>query len=247
MVATIFDRPEFSDALFYPRHDVSLPPRGARDTHVEVPGARLHVRTHGAGRSLPTLLLFHGNGEVVADYDDAAEQFEHAGASLVVTDYRGYGASTGSPSLRHAIDDARVVAEAVAPVVVMGRSLGGAAAHELFARPVPSMRAVVLESAFSDLDGLIRRRGIDPPQTYAQQELAVFDPIAKLQHGTLPLLVLHGERDDLVIVDEARRAHSAAGSPNKTLAVIPGHGHNDVSLSPQYWAELARFVASVTR
>jgi alpha-beta hydrolase superfamily lysophospholipase len=193
---------------------------------------------------LPTLLLFHGNGEVVADYDDAAEQFAHAGVGLVVTDYRGYGASTGTPSLRHAIADARAVAEAVAPVFVMGRSLGGAAAHELFASPVPSMRAVVLESAFSDLDGLIRRRGIDPPRAYAQQELAMFDPIAKLQHGTLPLLVLHGERDDLVIVEEARRAHSAAGSPNKTLAVIPRHGHNDVSLAPMYWTELARFIAS---
>jgi hypothetical protein len=245
MVATIFDHPEFNAALFYPRNDVSPPPDDARDTYVDAPGARLHVRAHHVDRGLPALLLFHGNGEVVADYDDAAERFARAGVSLVVADYRGYGASTGSPSLRHVIEDARVVADAVKPVFVMGRSLGGAAAHELFAQPVASMRAVVLESAFSDLDGLIRRRGIDPPRTYAQQELSVFDPLAKLQHGTLPLLVLHGARDELVVVDEARRAHAEAGSQTKSLVVIPGHGHNDVSLASMYWSELARFIASV--
>ena len=245
MIETIFDRPDFNAALFYPRGDVSPAPRGARDVYVAVPGARLHVRAHAAGHALPALLLFHGNGEVVADYDDAAERFARAGVSLVVADYRGYGASTGTPSLRHLIEDARVVADAVQPAVVLGRSLGGAAAHELFARPVASMRAVVLESAFCDLGALIRRRGLAPPRAFTPDERAVFDPADKLRRGTLPLLVLHGARDELIVPDEARQAYAAAGSQHKSLALIADRGHNDVSLAAAYWSELASFIATI--
>jgi hypothetical protein len=95
----------------------------------------------------------------------------------------------------------------VVPAAAMGRSLGGAAAHELYARPVASMRAVVLESAFCDLRALIRRRGLEPPRTFAPDELSVFDPTEKLRRGTLPVLVLHGARDELIIPDEARVAY----------------------------------------
>jgi alpha-beta hydrolase superfamily lysophospholipase len=208
-----------------------------------VPGARLHVRAYAG--ELPTLLLFHGNGEVVADYDDAAEHFARAGVSLVVADYRGYGASTGTPSLRRLIEDARIVAEAIQPAFVMGRSLGGAAAHELYARPVASMRGVVLESAFCDLGALILRRGLEPPREYSPDELAVFDPAGKLRRGTLPLLVLHGERDQLIVPDEARLAYAAAGSERKSIAFIPDRGHNDLSLAASYWSELRQYFSTV--
>lgn len=246
MTSSIFDQSAFNAALFHPRADVAPPPPGAHDSFVDVHGARLHVRTHAAVAStLPALLLFHGNGEVVADYDAAAEQFARAGVSLIVADYRGYGASTGTPSLRQLIEDARIVAEAVRPMFVMGRSLGGAAAHELFARPVGSMCGVVLESAFCDLGALIRRRGLEPPCAYEPDELAVFSPAEKLRRGTLPLLVMHGARDSLIIPDEARLAYDAAGSSSKSLAFIPGRGHNDLALAPTYWTQLALFVDHV--
>ncbi|MDQ3363952.1 MAG: lysophospholipase [Myxococcota bacterium] len=152
-MTSIFERPEFSNALFFPRRDHTAPPTGAHDLMVDVgDGIHVHVRRHAAPGARCTLLLFHGNGEVVADYDGAAAQFAACGAALAIADYRGYGASEGVPTLRGVIEDARPLAEAVAaeqagPLVVMGRSLGGAAAHELYARPIPAMVGVVLESS----------------------------------------------------------------------------------------------------
>jgi pimeloyl-ACP methyl ester carboxylesterase len=246
MPTSLFDRPDFNHALFHPRTDVSRPPDGARDTYVDVPGARLHVRAYAADANAVSMLLFHGNGEVVADYDDASRQFAAAGVALVVADYRGYGASTGTPTLRGTIEDARIVAEAVQPMLVMGRSLGGAAAHELFARPIASVRGVVLESAFSDLDGLLRRRGLEPPERYTAEERAMFDPIEKLRDSILPLLIIHGSRDELVVPDEARAAYAAARSSKSVrLGWMPGHGHNDVSLCDLYWYQIRTFVDSI--
>jgi alpha-beta hydrolase superfamily lysophospholipase len=244
---SIFDSDAFNERLFVLRDDASPPPPGARDRMIDVDGARLHVRVHEPPPGRGTLLLFHGNGEVVADYDRAAAQFARVGVGLAVMDYRGYGQSTGLPSLRTVISDARVVAEAVRPQLVMGRSLGGLAAHELYARPVPGLEGIVLESALFDLKGLIRRRGLEPPERFSDDERAMFEPATKLALGRLPLLVLHGERDDLIAQSEAMSALATAGSSagDKALVIVPRRGHNDVSLEDSYWSALAGFVAQV--
>jgi alpha-beta hydrolase superfamily lysophospholipase len=245
---SIFDSDEFTDRLFFPRTDASPPPPGAVDHMVVVGGAQVHVRVHPAAPGAPVLLLFHGNGEVVADYDSAAPRFARAGVALAIADYRGYGQSTGAATLRHLIADARPVAEAVQPRFVMGRSLGGLAAHELYARPLAAMQAVVLESALFDLDGLIRRRGLTPPTRFTDDERGSFEPATKLALGRLPLLLLHGEDDDLIIPGEARSALAAAGTTaaDKSLVIVSGRGHNDISGGDIYWSALADFVARHT-
>jgi alpha-beta hydrolase superfamily lysophospholipase len=248
-MASIFDRDELNHSLFFPRTDASEPPAGADDRFVERPGARIHVRCHAAPAARCTVLLFHGNGEVVADYDAAADRFARLGAALAVAEFRGYGRSTGEPTLRAVIDDALAIAAAVpgAPLIVMGRSLGGAAAHELFARPTERMAGVVLESAFFDLGGLIRRRGLTPPAAYTADELATFDPATKLARGRLPLLVLHGARDTLIDPREAAAAHAAASeAADRTLVLIPGRGHNDLAGAEAYWQALGDFLGTVS-
>ena len=245
----IFDRDEFTAALFFPRADAS-PPGRARDLTVDVGAARVHVRCHPADAARCALLLFHGNGEVVADYDRAAGEFAACGAALAVADYRGYGQSTGAPTLRTLIGDARAVATAVRdatglPLVVMGRSLGGAAAHELYARPIDGMVGVVLESTFVDLRGLIGRRGLVAPATFTADETGTFDPLTKLAAGRLPLLLLHGERDTLIPAAEAATALATAGSAAKQLVVVPRRGHNDISHADAYWTALAAFLSTL--
>ncbi|MGB5563220.1 MAG: hypothetical protein WBN02_13000, partial [Sedimenticolaceae bacterium] len=96
------DHPAVNAALFFPRPATGLPaPRGSEDLAISVGGGvTVAARYHPTDLSLPTVLHFHGNGEIVSDYDTIAPEFHSAGASLVSADYRGYGSSTGSPSVR---------------------------------------------------------------------------------------------------------------------------------------------------
>jgi len=249
MPASLFDSREFNERLFFPRRDRSVPPDGARE--LDVAGEEtLHVRCYRAVVDRPTVLLFHGNGEVVSDYDAQAEYFDQAGANLAVMDYRGYGRSTGTPTLRNALVDAhQVVAEArsalATPLIVMGRSLGSACAAELYACSPDGVIGFVIESGFVDLDALIRRRGMTPPRELRPEDRVAFDSARKLAKGRLPLLVLHGAADTMIDADEARRAHAAAGTTHKELVIIADHGHNDVSSSPLYWEALGRFVGQL--
>ncbi len=252
---SLFDSAAFNERLFFPRGDVTPPPDGAEDDFIEVGGASLHVRYHGispGGGERRTLLLFHGNGEVVGDYDDAAGLFAAAGFGLAVVDYRGYGQSTGSPTLRSAIEDAHVIlgavhAVAAAPLVVMGRSLGSSCAADLYGRDLPIVAGVVIESGLADLAGLVRRRGLEAPAAFSDEERALFDPLPKLARGTGPLLVMHGERDTMIAPSEAQTAFAAAGTTQKKLVIVPGRGHNDVSRARVYWDALAAFGASLPR
>ena len=249
---SLFDSAPFTERLFFPRDDVTPPPDGAADDFVEVGGASLHVRYHGVSPERRTLLLFHGNGEVIADYDDSAGLFAAAGFGLAVVDYRGYGQSTGSPSLRSMIADAHVIlgavhAVAAGPIVVMGRSLGSACAADLYGRNLPIVEGVVIESGLADLAGLVRRRGLEPPAQFSDEERAVFDPLPKLARGTGPLLVIHGERDTMIASSEAEASFAAAGTKAKKLVIVPGRGHNDVSRSRTYWDALAAFGATLPR
>jgi pimeloyl-ACP methyl ester carboxylesterase len=252
-MTSLFDTREFNERLFFPRADRSPPPDGAIELAVEVDGhVTLHVRWHPGPAGAPTLLLFHGNGEVVSDYDRSAKDFAAAGVGLAVMDYRGYGRSTGTPTLRTALTDAVTVLDHVrtrvaTELLVMGRSLGSACAAELYGRLPEGVLGFILESGSVDLTALIRRRGLSPPTRLDPRDQATFDPLPKLGRGRAPLLVLHGDDDEIIRPAEAVRAHEAAGTTEKQLVLVPDRGHNDISQSTVYWDALATFVARLPR
>ncbi|MFO0599551.1 MAG: alpha/beta fold hydrolase [Myxococcaceae bacterium] len=246
---SIFDTPEFNQRLFFPRPDTSPPPAGAEDLFIDVaPGVRVHARRHPAPKATRAeLLLFHGNGEVVADYDDVVPSFARLGVQVTVFDFRGYGASTGTPTLRTALLDGVACVNAVPrvtgrPRVLFGRSLGAAVAAELAGQQPPLIDALVLESGGSDLERLLSRRGLREVRL-TDAERATFDPRPKLARCRVPALVLHGDDDTLIEPVEARGSLAALGSPRKQLVLVPGRGHNDVSFAPEYWAALDEFLA----
>jgi alpha-beta hydrolase superfamily lysophospholipase len=252
---SILDHPVISRKVFFPRPDFSPPPPAAHDVMLEVErGVRLHARVHDAPGAVAVVVLFHGNGEVVSDYDVAAPRFARAGAALAVVDFRGYGRSEGEPGLRHLVGDARPALDGLLRhlaqagdsrrVVVMGRSLGSACAVEV-APAVPQIVAgVVFESGFSDLTALARRRGVIV-ERIAEENLVVLCPLRKLARSPTPLLVLHGAEDTLIVPAEGRAAFEASRAEDKRFVLIPGCGHNTVSHHPLYWEELAAFLRRV--
>lgn len=200
----------------------------------------------------PTLLHFHGNGEVVADWlQGFPELVASMGANLFLAEYRGYGMSTGTPQLGRMLEDVvRLVEACGAPpgrLVPFGRSVGSIFAIEAAARyPVAGL---VLESGVADPQERLRLR-LDPRELGATEEAfaAAFarrlDHRAKLARHHGPTLVLHAADDDLVPPDNARRLASWTAGPAE-LCLLPRGGHNAI-LSENleaYAGALADFLA----
>ncbi len=249
----LLDRLSGTSQVFFPRRDQSRAPPGAEDLGLEVEeGVRLGARLYGFDHAWPTILYFHGNGEVVSDHDDISEFYRDSGLNLLVVDFRGYGRSDGQPTFATLVSDGPIAAKRFHEALdergygdgrlVMGRSLGAHPALEVAANAAERFSALILESGASNMRRLAARFGVDPEAAAALVE--AHD--AKIASIRLPTLFIHGERDDLIPIENAVELHGIIGSERKEFVALEGAGHNDLLWlrAPEYFEAIRKFVAS---
>ncbi len=244
---SIFDSPAFNQNLFYPRPDRLSAPPDTDEIYIPVEDSiDVHARRSPNPNARFSLLYFHGNGEIVSDYDDLAPMFSQLGCELTVADYRGYGKSGGVPTLRDVMGDAHKIydylkgrGKLLENTVVMGRSLGSASAIELCAGN-SKISACVIESGYADPVPLVQRRGLKIDSTTPEED-RTFNNSKKISRLSRPLLIMHGAQDTLIYPAEAELNHREAGSEDKTLKILPGVGHNDIMASLEYFPILNNF------
>lgn len=151
----VLDSPEVSELAFLAR-----PERVADPYTVRCGDAELACHYHECDPNGYTVVFFHGNGEVVADYVGILPNvFEIIGCNTFLAEYRGYGGSTGTPTLSSLFADCSYIMPAIptAPerFVFFGRSLGCLQAVEA-ASLIPTARGLVLESGVSDVYDYVR-------------------------------------------------------------------------------------------
>ena len=249
------DRPELIQLVFYPRKDCTSPPPGATDHFIEVAkGVSIACRFYVHSFKSPSVLLFHGNGEVANDYDFVAPIYFSRGMNLFVADYRGYGCSGGSPSFSSMVADAHHIFKGFegilheedfrGKVILMGRSLGSIPAIELASQYGDRVAGLIIESGFASSLKLMSRLGLP------QQVLGIKDPgfpnQSKICTIRLPTLILHGERDSMIPLDQARDLFQSSASEKKRLVIIPEADHNDILMRDidLYFGAVAEFVSA---
>jgi len=179
MTETIYDyskldQPEVLQAIFHPRREADtapLPPNAVDNTINVAEGVRVHARFYLSGREEPNILFFHGNGEIVSDYDAIGPLYTKFGMNFLATDYRGYGRSSGSPTVTAMLEDTHRILEAVkewlsaaehtGPLLIMGRSLGTAAALELASSHAHEIAGLIIESGFATSLPLLMKLGVE--------------------------------------------------------------------------------------
>lgn len=235
---TLFDSPDLMARMFFPRRVWSPAPPDAQDHMVPVAaGVSLSARLYIRDKQSPTILFFHGNGEVACDYDDVAPDYTKAGANLFAVDFRGYGKSGGSPLFSNMIADARAGFPYVRDLLkkegftgklyVKGRSLGGHSALEVAYHFAGDLAGMIHESSGAGVTMRMIQRFEGTKELPRAKELQKLHE-EKVRAVTLPVLIIHGEIDELVPVESAIHLYDAVGSKDKTLCVIPGAGHNDL-------------------
>jgi uncharacterized protein len=179
----------------------------------------------------PVVLYFHGNGGSLRIRVDRFRELIADGTGLVALSYRGYGGSSGAPTEAGLINDAlaayaftraRYPAERI---VLWGESLGSGVAIALAAeKPVGH---IILQSPFtSAADVGVQRYWFVPVRLLMKDQFRSDLRIGKV---TAPVLVLHGDRDDIVPMALAERLYSLINAP-KRFVRFPGVGHNDLGV-----------------
>jgi len=247
------DRPEILSFVFYPRAEFSRPPPNAADYFVPVDtGVSISCRLYRHSKTSPTILYFHGNGEVVSDYDGIAPFYNEQGINLLVADFRGYGASGGSPTFSSMASDAPVILNAATEILydsgyastlfVMGRSLGSIPAIEIAHYYEEKLDGLIIESGLASMANLVQHVGL------FAADLGLADPgfpnLSKIGDITIPTLIMHGQYDSIIPSTEATALYERSAAADKRLLIIPGVGHNDIMFlgAEPYFKAIRSFV-----
>lgn len=247
------DQAEVCKVIFHPRSEAgAVPPAAAIDHVFEVEdGVRVGARFHMAAEDGANILFFHGNGEVVGDYDQIGPMYNEQGLNLLAVDYRGYGVSNGTPTVTSMMRDAHLVFKEAAdwlkennyrgPLLIMGRSLGSAPAIELAASYQDEIVALIIESGFATTMPLLQRLGLDTRSLSITEEDG-FGNAVKISTVTKPTLILHGRRDQIIPVVEAEILQAQSGARSKEFQVVPGADHNSIiAVAGRRYFEAIRF------
>lgn len=232
------DQEDYRAMLYYPdRLPADMPPprwaAGAREVWMETgDGVEIHGLWWPEPEDRPAVLFLHGNAQEAYSWSLVREDLEAMGCRLLLIDYRGYGKSGGTPREAGLYADGRaamtwLAGQGIPPsgTIVFGKSLGGAVACEI-ARDNPLL-GLVLESTFTSLGSVASR--LFPFAHMWMPDMEVYDSLSKLPGARCPLLVIHGEMDELIPVEEGVALFEAGNEP-KELFLVPGAGHNDVSM-----------------
>jgi pimeloyl-ACP methyl ester carboxylesterase len=236
------DVPEVLLRLFHPRPEPTLGAARTKAPDLLIPvdhNVVVGARFYPAAASAPTLLFFHGNGEIVADYDELAPFYQRQGLNFLPVDYRGYGRSTGAPTVSAMMRDCHAIFAFarhrlpemgyLGPLMVMGRSLGSASALELAAAYPGEIAALIVESGFAYAGPLLQLLGVNLA-AIGFQETAGFGNLDKIKAYAGPTLIIHAEHDQIIPLSDGRALYDAAAASDKTLLTIPHANHNDLLL-----------------
>ena len=173
----------------------------------------------------------------MADYDELAPFYQRQGVNFFPVDYRGYGRSTGDPTVSAMMRDCHEIFGFVrqwlpemgypGPLVVMGRSLGSASALELAAAYPDQVAALIVESGFAYAGPLLQLLGVNLA-AIGFKETAGFRNIDKIRAYPGPTLIIHAEHDHIIPMSDGQALYDAATAVDKTLLKIPHANHNDI-------------------
>lgn len=212
-----------------------------------------------------TVVLTHGWQSHAGDMLTWASPILRAGYHVLVYDTLGHGESDRSEytSIRHFLQDLRAVIafaqqlpDAQAGVVVMGHSMGGAAAL-LASVDTPGVRAVIAAAAPTDPLEITREwidaRGLPGPllvwlmrpfwAPIVSTPYPVLQPIRRIAGVNVPILLIHGDADKQVPVHHAHRL--AAANPSARIEVLTGADHISLPKHERYGVVISHFLQGV--
>jgi len=266
---SVLDRPEVLMFLFHPRPETAVSPFQTTESEAMLAGQKdilipvekdiaIGARFHMAQKSGGNIIFFHGNGEIVADYDEMGTVFNQMGLNLLAVDYRGYGRSSGKPTVTAMMRDCHVIFEFaqkwlqqnefIGPIILMGRSLGSASVLELAANYRNVIDGLIVESGFALAGPLLQLIGINLDELGFKEEKG-FRNIDKIKKFDKPTLIIHAEFDHIIPFLDGQALYDACPSADKTLLKIPGANHNDIFMRglQEYLTAVKKIVETIKK
>lgn len=239
--------------IFFPDPTVDVTPKDAGLAFDDVyfttgDGVRLNGWFVPYQGSRITLLWSHGNaGNISHRVENLKLLHQKVNINVFIFDYRGYGRSEGRVSEEGTYRDATAAFQYLRSrkdvdpkgIAFFGRSLGAAVAADLAVRE--DCLALILETPFVSIREMAKVAF--PLLPIGPLLRTRYDVVEKLGKVRAPLLVLHGDKDDVVPYGQGKKVFEAAHNP-KEFYTIHGAHHNDTYIvgGEAYFKALKNFI-----
>jgi fermentation-respiration switch protein FrsA (DUF1100 family) len=223
--------PERQPVISWDPQDYGIPRERVEEHWIETDdGEMLFAWYCKAEHPIASALYCHGNTGNLTNSAHVIPHLLDSGINVLLFDYRGFGQSSGFPSLSGVVSDGICAARyhdrirpQHLPSLLYGYSLGGAVAAQ-----VTRFRAfdgLVLQSTFTNLRELARCTFRQVPLHLVSGNF--FDTRSVLERIGIPVLIIHGSNDETVPCSMARSLFESCASV-KQLRVIEGGQHKDL-------------------
>jgi abhydrolase domain-containing protein 17 len=219
-------------AVFFADHLIFHPPAPSYAPGLErlirfktTAGEEIAAVHFPAEKGMPTLLYSHGNAEDLGQAIELYQAWHEEGIGVLAYDYPGYGQSSGSPSeatceraIQASWDHLIRSGVPASAIVIVSRSVGGGPGVWLASHEKPA--GVVLISPFTSAFAV--------PIPFPLFPRDRFPNLKRIRTIHTPLLVIHGENDEVIPVSHGRKLVEKSPAADKSFVSIPAAGHNDL-------------------
>lgn len=198
-----------------------------------VAGDGTHVQTwySAANEGYPTIINFHGNGGNLSHRAKFFALLRDAGFGVLGLDYRGYGASEGSPSEEGLYHDARaainhaikVLSLPPEKIIIYGESLGTGVAVQMATEY--KIAALILQSPFTSMSDAAKYHYPWLPVSMLLKDR--YDSISKISNIHVPILLFHGDADNIIPIRQGKELFARANEPKQAI-YFQDQGHNNL-------------------
>ena len=197
-----------------------------------------------------TIVFFHGNGGNLSMWDSAFALMHQHKFGVLAVEYRGYGGAVGDVGEQNFYADARAGIDyltqaaniPINKIILMGHSMGSGVAVQMATEY--DFAAMVLISPYINVAAVAKDRFPYMPVDLMLRER--FDSIDKISRVDEPLLIFHGDADELIRAEQSQELFEAAKEPKERI-LMPGIGHDNVDFDvmiPKTEEWLKRLAAS---
>jgi len=198
-------------------------------TLVTSDGLKIDAWEHAPSLNMPIILYLHGNGNNIAARSERYKNFVNAGYGIFAVDYRGYGNSEGSPSEEGLYKDARAAMNWLeqhykTPILIYGESLGTGVAVQMGLEYRVS--GIILQSGYTSISDIAAENYWFLP-VIKYLVLDKFDSLSKISQIINPILIIHGDIDNVIPIEHSRRL-AAANKEHTKFITANGYGHMNI-------------------
>ena len=177
-----------------------------------------------------TIVVFHGNAGHIGHRVEKFRSFLEEGYGLLLVEYRGYGENPGNPTENGFHKDGLAAIEFLTKqsiskqkTILYGESLGCGVAVKLSIKE--KYKAIILEAPYTSIAEVAARHYWYLPAKWLV--LDRFDILSIIKNIKSPLLVLHGEKDNVISLDLGKKIFKSAPEPKRAIFVSDA-GHNNL-------------------